>query len=196
MLLLPELLGPTDRVLELFDCGDLLAVQRVLRHLAPDPQARLADSQRPYRLQPCRYVCGRGDAQVYGFRLPESEFRQKWDSSSDGRVKNPRDFPGSEYLMKIISSTKYSRIPVPALAIFAIPHVPEAWVTESTDPNVRKAAEAYFTSVDRLAEKQAKAFEDGVPGATVIRQPGTHYLFLSNESDVLREMHSFVGGLK
>lgn len=80
----------------------------------------------------------RWDAQVYGFRLPDSEFHQKWDSSSDGRVKNPRDFPGSEYLMKIILSTKYSKIPVPALAIFVIPHVPDTWITESTYPSVAK----------------------------------------------------------
>lgn len=137
------------------------------------------------------------DAQVYGFRLPESEFHQTWDSTSDGRVKNPRDFPGSQYLMTILTNTKkYAKISVPALAIFAIPHVPETWMSESTDPGVRKAAEAYFTKVDLLAEKQAKAFADGVPGAHVIRQRGTHYIFVSNESDVLREMRAFMGGLK
>src|SRR5437016_14287842 len=57
-------------------------------------------------------------------------------------------------------------------------------MTESTDPGVRKAAAAYFTNVDLLAEKQAKAFQDGVPGARVIRQRGTHYIFISNESGV------------
>src|SRR5437016_9030759 len=69
-------------------------------------------------------------------------------------------------------------------------------MTESTDPGVRKAAAAYFTNVDLLAEKQAKAFQDGVPGARVIRQRGTHYIFISNESDVLREMGAFLAGLK
>ena len=47
-----------------------------------------------------------------------------------------------------------------------------------------------------LAEKQAKAFQDGVPGARVIRLRSTHYIFISNESDVLREMCAFMGGLK
>ncbi|PYT66388.1 MAG: hypothetical protein DMG42_29420, partial [Acidobacteria bacterium] len=137
------------------------------------------------------------DAQVYGFQLPESEFHQKWDSTSDGRAKNLHDFPGSQYLMAVLMGTKkYVKIPVPTLAIFAIPHVPETWMTESTDPGVRKAAAAYFTNVDLLAEKQAKAFQDGVPGARVIRQRGTHYIFISNESDVLREMGAFLAGLK
>ena len=137
------------------------------------------------------------DARVYGFRLPESEFHQKWESASDGRVKNLRVFPGEQYLMTILMNTKkYAKIPVPSLAIFAIPHVPENWLTESTDPSVHMAAKAYFTKVDLLAEKQAKAFEDGVPGARVIRQRSTHYIFVSNESDVLREMRAFLDSLK
>ncbi len=91
---------------------------------------------------------------------------------------------------------KYAKIPVPALAIFAIPHVEDNWMTKSSDPGVRKAAETYFTKLDLLADKQAKSFEDGVPGARVIRLRGRHYIFLSNEADVLREMRTFLAGLK
>ena len=137
------------------------------------------------------------DAQIYGFRLPESEFHQTWDSTSDGRVKGPRDFPGSQYFMTLLTNPKkYSKIPVPALAIYAIPHVPDTWMTNSTDPAVRKAAEAYFTKLDLLVTKQAKSFEDGIPGARVIQLRGMHYIFISNESDVLSEMNTFLSGLK
>jgi hypothetical protein len=69
-------------------------------------------------------------------------------------------------------------------------------MTRSSDPAVRKAADAYFTTVDALAEKQAKAFEDSVPTARVVRLRGMHYVFLSNERDVLREMRAFLAGLK
>src|SRR5215469_3628311 len=128
------------------------------------------------------------DAQVYRFHTPESEFRQTWDSTSEGRVTRQRDFPGSQMFMTIMtSSTKYADIPVPVLAIFAIPHVPDAWMTRSTDPAIHNAADTYYANVDRLAEKQAKAFEDGVPGARVVRARGMHCIFLSNESAVLRE---------
>jgi len=96
----------------------------------------------------------------------------------------------------VMNSKKYVKTSVPALAVFAIPHVRDTWTTESTDPGVRKAAEASFAKIDLLAEKQAKAFEDGVPGARVVRLRSTHYVFLSNESDVLREMRAFIGGLK
>ncbi len=137
------------------------------------------------------------DAQVYGFQIPESEFHQTWDSSSDGRVEKPREFEGSQSFMTIMTSTKkYAKISVPALVIFAIPHVQEAWMIKSADPSVRNAASAYFARVDIIAEKQAHTFERGVPSARVIRLRGMHYIFLSNESDVLREMRSFLGGLK
>ncbi len=118
------------------------------------------------------------DAEVYGFRLPESEFHQTWDSTSDGRVGKPRDFPGSEIFMTIMNgSKKYTRIQIPALAIFAIPHIRETWMTNSTDPTVRSVADSYFADLDVIAEKQAKAFEGGVPTARVIRFPGMHYIF-------------------
>lgn len=137
------------------------------------------------------------DAQVYGFQLPESEFHQTWESTPDGRPDKPCDFPGSQSFMTIMTNTKrYAQIPVPALVIFAIPHVREAWMTKSADAGVRKDADTYFAKLDTLAEKQAKAFEDGVPGAHVIRLKGMHYVYVSNESDVLREMRSFLINLK
>ncbi len=137
------------------------------------------------------------DAQVFGFRLPEAEFRQKWDSDSEGRVTKQRDFPGSQMFMTIMTTTrKYANVPVPALALFAIPHVPEAWMTNSSDAAVHKAADAYFAALDLLAENQAKVLQDSVPGVRVIRMKGMHYIFVSNEAEVLREISSFLSSLK
>src|SRR5439155_15521455 len=85
------------------------------------------------------------DAEVYGFRMPEAEFRQTWDADSTGRPQRPRDFPGSQLFAAIMTSTKtYTHIPAPALVIFASPHVPENWIGKSTDPAVQKAARTYF----------------------------------------------------
>lgn len=67
---------------------------------------------------------------------------------------------------------------------------------KSADPAGRKDADAYFAKLGTLAQKQAKAFEGGVPGAHVIRLKGIHYVYVSNESDVLREMRSFLDDLK
>jgi len=95
----------------------------------------------------------------------------------------------------LTGNRQYSDIPVPALVVFAIPHVPENWTSKITDRKVREAAQAYFKTVDALTEKQAKALEAGVPTARVIRLRGAHYLFLSDEPGVLREMRAFLARL-
>ncbi len=137
------------------------------------------------------------DAEVFGFPRPEAELRQTWDADSSGRPRKARNFPGAQAFAAIMTSDRaYTRIPVPALVIFALPHVPESWIDKSTDPTTREAARIYYAGIDAATERQAKALEEGVPTARVIRLRGAHYIFLSNEPDVLREMRAFLAGLK
>ena len=85
---------------------------------------------------------------------------------------------------------KYTDIPVPALAVYAVPH---ASGQPYQDDAARRAAEARD---EATTGAQAKAFESGVPSARVVRLPhANHYVFLSNEADVLREMNAFLGSL-
>lgn len=136
-------------------------------------------------------------AEVFGFRTPEAEFRQTWNIDSSGRPRNARDFPGAQAFVAIMTGERaYSRIPVPALVIFALPHVPESWIEKSTDPTTREAARNYYAAIDAATERQAKALEEGVPTARVVRVRGGHYIFLSNESETLRETRAFLAGLK
>ena len=130
-----------------------------------------------------------------GFTYPEAELRQQFTTTPDGRVGKERDFPGGAALLQ--GMKKYVNIPVPALAIFAIPHAQPKWMADSADPKVREAAKASLAAIDALATRQAKAFEDGVPTAHVVRLSGAdHYVYLSNEADVLREMNSFFSALR
>jgi hypothetical protein len=128
--------------------------------------------------------------------MPEAELRQTWHATSDGRPTKPRDFPGAAALMTLMTGTKrYTDLAVPALVIFALPHIHEPWMSKSTDPAVRKAAAVYFTTLNALTEQQAQAIEAGVPLARVIRLRGLHYIFLSHEAAVLREMRAFLADL-
>ncbi len=137
------------------------------------------------------------DASTYGFRMPESEFRQTWETAADGRPRNAREAPGMKTVMAALMDARaYASIPAPVLAVFASPHIPEPWVGKSPDSAARRAATAYLGALNELTEAQAKDLATGVPGARVVRLRGTHYIFLSNEEDVLREMRAFVGTLK
>jgi pimeloyl-ACP methyl ester carboxylesterase len=91
----------------------------------------------------------------------------------------------------IAGEQEYTEIKCPVLAIFAVPH--NLGAAYKDNPTVRAALEA-----DDLARTtaQSKSFESGIPSAHVVRLPNaSHYVFLSNEVDVLREMNSFVGAL-
>ena len=86
---------------------------------------------------------------------------------------------------------KYTDIRVPILAIYAVPH--DLGTEFKDDPAARSAAEARDLATTGA---QAKAFETGLPSARVVRLPhANHYVFQSNETDVLREMNAFIGSL-
>jgi pimeloyl-ACP methyl ester carboxylesterase len=82
---------------------------------------------------------------------------------------------------------KYTEIRVPTLAIYAVPHNTGL---AFKDAAARAAAEARD---EATTGAQAKAFEAGIPNAKVVRLPhANHYVFRSNEADVLREMNAFL----
>ncbi len=89
----------------------------------------------------------------------------------------------------ITGQQKYTKIPVPILAFYAVPL--DLGPAIGKDPAARAAFEARNQTT---TEAQAKAFESGVPTARVVRLPhANHYVFLSNEADVLREINIFLG---
>jgi len=108
---------------------------------------------------------------LLGLSIPESELRQHRESNADGSVGKERIPPD---LSKAIASAmdageqKYTDIKVPVLAVYAVP----------------------------LATSAAATFEAGVPSARVVRlQNANHYIFISNEADVLREIAELLVGL-
>jgi non-heme chloroperoxidase len=93
-----------------------------------------------------------------------------------------------------LGGRKYENIPVPVLAIFACPHNFDFDRALRNDPTLKATvmAEDTFTT-----SRQADAFVAGVPSAHVVRLANAeHYIFRSNEADVIREMDAFVSNLK
>lgn len=94
--------------------------------------------------------------------------------------------PGLAAAQSIMAGVqKYTKIQAPILAIYALPH--------DTKPKNPQFEARDLTSI---TGPQAKAFETGLPSARVVRLPrASHYVFQSNEADVLREMNTFIGSL-
>jgi non-heme chloroperoxidase len=135
---------------------------------------------------------------VNGFRFPEAELRTQWESTADGGVGKERDRPSGALFMPLITGAKeFAAIPAPALILFANPHSQGIWIDENTDPSVQAAAKAYSATLESLTERQEKSVEEGVPTAHVITLPGAnHYVFLSNEAEVLKDINVFLAGLR
>jgi non-heme chloroperoxidase len=134
---------------------------------------------------------------INGFRFPETEVHQELDTNPDGTPGAERQFPGLPMITKLIATpSKYKTIPVPALLIFANPHNLGAWVERSTDPSVRSEAKGYSAAMESLVTKQEKAIKSSIPSAKVITIPdASHFVYLSNEAEVLSYIKMFITGL-
>ncbi|MGH9883977.1 MAG: alpha/beta fold hydrolase [bacterium] len=85
--------------------------------------------------------------------------------------------------LELGGGTQYRHIPVPVLAIYAMK--PD-WDTRNYDDR----------APDWTPAAQAREFERGVPTARVVRIPNAnHYVFRSNEAQVLSEMRAFISRL-
>jgi non-heme chloroperoxidase len=104
----------------------------------------------------------------------------------------PPDPPGLSVPRAILAGAqKFTNLgSVPILAIYALPH---ALPGPPDDPSraARQAADLETTGA------QAAAFEKGVPSAHVVRlSNASHFVWRSNEADVLREMNAFLATFK
>jgi pimeloyl-ACP methyl ester carboxylesterase len=99
----------------------------------------------------------------------------------DAERRQPRGGPATAQAI-LAGSEHFTEIGVPALAIFASPHDVMTGDFEKFD--------------EAITERQARAFERGVPQARVLRWPhASHYLFIAQEREVLREVTAFLATL-
>ena len=108
-----------------------------------------------------------------------------WVSRAIGTGRPPRD---------------YSRIKVPVLALsdavdFDLSHLkPEQFQVRNDDD--RAAVIAFGRATQAVFNRWSANLKRGVPSAKVIDMPGAgHYLWMTREADVLREIEAFIAGL-
>jgi non-heme chloroperoxidase len=124
-------------------------------------------------------------------RLEKEVAQQQVDMADVPPPPAGRPDPPLAVVAIIQGQQHFTSISAPALVIFADPH--DFGQMMKDNPKVR----AIMESTDkRNTERQAVAFERQVPSAHVVRIPqANHYVFRSNEADVLREMNAFIATL-
>jgi pimeloyl-ACP methyl ester carboxylesterase len=137
----------------------------------------------------------------HGLFLPESELRQHWTTLADGSV-GAYQTPG--WVSRAIGTGRpardYSKIKVPVLAIsdaidFDLSHLkPEQ--PQPRNEEERAVLIAFGKATQAVFDRWAANLKRGVPSAKIVDLPGaTHYVWMTREADVLREIHAFVAGL-
>ena len=138
-----------------------------------------------------------------GIAIPESEFHNQRAQNPDGSV---RDYKAPEFVPKAITTGNwkhdYSQIRVPVLA-FVVYDTPDGTPQEQiqkyhvTDAGERTIVEAVYGTYIGMARIRIDRIKQAAGGAQVVEMWGAHhFVFLSNEADVLRHMRTFVASLR
>ena len=104
------------------------------------------------------------------------EYQEELQANPDSAWSKGYQWPRVEHAI-LMGTEKYTSIRCPVRAIYAIPQNDSAAAAD--------------------VRAQATAFERGVLGSRVVRlSNATHFVFISNEADVVREINAFVGRLR
>lgn len=125
----------------------------------------------------------------YGGIIPESEVRQLYRIDPNGRVGQ---WIGHAFANQsvMIEEERFTSIDTPLLAIFSYPSAP--YPSQTKDP---ERLAAYRAAEKTRKEAQIDIFRKQ-PHAKVFMMPNaTHYIFLSQEAEVISQIARFVEGL-
>jgi pimeloyl-ACP methyl ester carboxylesterase len=135
--------------------------------------------------------------------FPESEIRQLFNIQQDGSL-GPYIASNSDINAAIGRGQikrDYSYIRVPVLVFIDYPQFPDDPQRQSGYQPVDAGERAAMTAYTRVAMKRIGArtetLKRSVPNARVLELPGAgHYVFLTHEAVVLREVHAFLSATR
>jgi pimeloyl-ACP methyl ester carboxylesterase len=136
---------------------------------------------------------------THGVAFPESELRQLYAANPDGTLgeysvsKRVRDA-----LFAGLRKPEYRRIRVPVLAFSNLPPDIKEQIEryKPETPDERRAMEEKYPLDLAFARIRIRDLQKGVPQARVVEVPGANvYIFLSNQGELIREIHSFMAAM-
>jgi hypothetical protein len=125
--------------------------------------------------------------------IPEGEIMERYDFDTWATKYDPLYLDAIEMGLQ---APDYARISLPALAIYAVPSSPEslmeAWY-DRNDPMIREVVENAYQWQTRVQAEQIARFSEGVANSEVlILKDADHWIFVSNEEEVLSAIDAFV----
>jgi pimeloyl-ACP methyl ester carboxylesterase len=137
----------------------------------------------------------------HGIAIPEGDLRQGFATAADGSVGSWRS---PDWVSRAIGTGRpardYSKIKVPVLALnaavdFDLSHLKPDQPQPRNDEE-RALLIAFGKATQAVLDRWSANLKRGVPDAKIVDMPGaTHYLWMTREADVLREIHAFIAGL-
>lgn len=137
---------------------------------------------------------------VGGVALPEGEILATFSftpsGSVGGRAFDPRVL---EAIEDSVVKPDYAAFKVPALALYAVPRSADDFVRpwyDRSDPALRATVQRQYELTVGAFDYMKRAFEEGVPNARAVNVLGAqHFIFTSNEAEVLAEIERFIAEL-
>ncbi len=133
-----------------------------------------------------------------GVAYPESELRNIFETDLDGRLSLGTYKATSHRIREGGRKRDYSNIDVPILAFSWFPPALEDQLKKDPPKEARDRAaiEAVFRANVSYTRRRMQGLLTANAPVHVIEMPGAnHYVFITNEADVLRELGAFLGGL-
>lgn len=127
---------------------------------------------------------------------PEGEILASYDLATGANKHNPLYL---DAIMMGLQAPDYTRITVPALAIYAVPSSPDALMEgwfPTDDPIVTQAVAELFQIDSQRKAAEMSRFDKELPDSDVLAiEDGDHWIFLSHEQQVLEAITLFINRL-
>jgi non-heme chloroperoxidase len=131
-----------------------------------------------------------------GFPYPEAELHSDFECKPDGSVGN---YTTAAKIHDAIGAgaekRDYSGIRVPILALFSSPTINSRY--KPKDDQERATMDEFEAATEAYINRYKKNLQNAKGGVRIVDLPQSdHYIFLSNEAGVLREIRAFLAGLR
>ena len=132
----------------------------------------------------------------YGVAFPEAEWRQHFVANANSSVGSPLMSSASRRALTEPMRVKpdYSRIRVPVLALYRRERPFQDFAADFViqTEQERTALRQQYEATAAMIERWQRDLRAGVPTARIVNVVGANlYMFLSNETEVLREVRAF-----